>query len=106
LIIHASGNGRLVRLLAALRSQVSIFQILDAEYPTRLELAMDGHVLIIQALIDGKPDLAASLLADHIAIARDGVLSDMFDKSNVMTTQETLNAARERHSPLGADSHE
>jgi DNA-binding GntR family transcriptional regulator len=83
LVIHASENGRLIRLLAALRSQVCIFQIRDAEYPNRLEMALDGHLLIIQALIDLNTDLAASLLAEHIHIAKLGVLSDMFAGSKL-----------------------
>jgi DNA-binding GntR family transcriptional regulator len=78
LIIHASGNRRLIGLLATLRSQVSIFQIRDASYPRRNEIALDGHARILRALLDGQTELAAQHLADHIASSKSGVLADMF----------------------------
>lgn len=77
-LIHASGNGRLIRLLAALRSQVSFFQIRDTGYPHRMEVALDGHERVLLALLDGRTEDAAQLLADHIAAAKAGVLADMF----------------------------
>jgi DNA-binding GntR family transcriptional regulator len=78
LIIHASGNRRLIRMLAELRSQVSLFQIRDAGYPRRNEIALDGHERVLFALLAGKTDQAAHFLADHIATSKAGVLADMF----------------------------
>ena len=83
LLIHTSGNGRLIRMLAGLRSQVSFFQIRDAGYPHRLEMAMDGHERILLALLDGRPEDAADLLVAHIAEAKAAVLADMFDGKEV-----------------------
>jgi DNA-binding GntR family transcriptional regulator len=91
LIIYASGNGRLIRILAALRSQVSLFQIRDtAGYPRRLELSLDGHERVLLALLAGETEQAAQLLADHIATAKSGVLIDMFDEKEVMPAIEPL----------------
>jgi DNA-binding GntR family transcriptional regulator len=85
LLIHASGNGRLIRLLARLRSQVSVFQIRDAGYPHRLEMALDAHERVLVALLDGREEDAASLLDAHIVEAKEAVLSDMFDGEEVST---------------------
>ena len=79
LLIHASGNGRLIRLLAALRSQVSLFQIRDTGYPRRMELALDGHERVLLALLAGRSEAAADLLAAHLAVAKSAVLADMYD---------------------------
>lgn len=78
LMINTSENGRLIRILATLRAQVSIFQIRDTSFPERLVAALDGHERILQALLNGNQDLAASLLCVHIAESRDGVLADLF----------------------------
>jgi DNA-binding GntR family transcriptional regulator len=79
LLIRASRNGRLIRLLAALRSQVGLFQIRDSGYSRRLETTLDDHERVLLALIAGRTDDAAGHLADHIASSRDGVLTDLFD---------------------------
>jgi DNA-binding GntR family transcriptional regulator len=76
--IHASRNGRLIRMLATLRSQVSLFQIRDTGYPRRMERALDDHERILQALIAGQTEAAAEHLANHIDNSRDGVLTDIF----------------------------
>jgi DNA-binding GntR family transcriptional regulator len=89
LIIHASGNGRLIRILASLRSQVSLFQIRDTSYPHRLERSLDGHEYVLRALLAGETERAAQLLADHIATAKAGVLADMFDEKEVMPAIKT-----------------
>jgi DNA-binding GntR family transcriptional regulator len=78
LLIHASRNGRLIRILAALRSQVSFFQIRDTGYPYRMEAALSGHERVLLALLDGRIEVAAHLLADHIVESKSGVLADMF----------------------------
>jgi DNA-binding GntR family transcriptional regulator len=78
LIIHASGNGRLIRLLASLRSQVSLFQIRDTGYAHRLAIALDGHERVLRALLEGDTIEAARRLDDHITMSRDGVLEDFF----------------------------
>jgi DNA-binding GntR family transcriptional regulator len=78
LIIHASGNRRLIRMLAELRSQISLFQIRDAAYPHRNEIALEGHERILLALLEGRTEDATRLLADHIATSKAGVLADMF----------------------------
>ena len=91
LIIHASRNGRLIRILAALRSQVSLFQIRDtAGYPNRLERSLDGHEHVLRALIAGETERAADLMAAHIATAKAGVLADMFDEKEVVPGIEPL----------------
>jgi DNA-binding GntR family transcriptional regulator len=82
LIIHSSGNGRLIRLLASLRSQVSLFQIRDTGYPHRLAIALDGHERVLRALLDGDVSEAARHLAGHITQSRDGVLEDFFDPAD------------------------
>jgi DNA-binding GntR family transcriptional regulator len=83
LLIHASGNGRLIRLLAGLRSQVSIFQIRDAGYPGRLEMALDAHERVLVALLGGRTEEAARLMVEHIEEAKAAVLADMFDGKEV-----------------------
>lgn len=77
--IRASRNGRLLRMLAALRSQVSLFQIRDTGYPWRMETALNDHERILHALIQDQTDQAADALADHIDSSKDGVLADIFD---------------------------
>jgi DNA-binding GntR family transcriptional regulator len=77
--IHASGNGRLMRLLAGLRSQVSVFQIRDTAFPWRMERALDGHERVLAALLASHPDQAADLLAAHIASSKENVLADLYD---------------------------
>jgi DNA-binding GntR family transcriptional regulator len=91
LIIHASANGRLIRILAALRSQVGLFQIRDAAgYPNRLELSLDGHERVLLALLAGETERAALLLAEHIHASKVGVLADMFDEKEVTPGIELL----------------
>jgi DNA-binding GntR family transcriptional regulator len=79
-LIQASGNGRLIRTLATLRSQVSIFQIRDTEFPGRMERALDEHEAILNALLAGRYEDAADLLAAHIVAAKERVLADMFGR--------------------------
>jgi len=77
-IIHASGNQRLIGFLAALRSQISVFQIRDAGYPLRNEIALEGHEGVLLALFDGRTEQAAERMAAHVAASKAGVLADMF----------------------------
>lgn len=88
--IHASRNGRLIRMLAALRSQVSLFQIRDTGYPWRMEIALNDHERILLALIQGNADEAAAALADHVNTSRDGVLADMFNTERVVAGREEV----------------
>jgi DNA-binding GntR family transcriptional regulator len=83
LLIRASGNGRLIRMLAALRSQVSFFQIRDASYPDRIEMSLEGHEKVLNALLAHRSDEAASLVAAHIAMAKANVVADMFEVQDV-----------------------
>ncbi|MBV9282155.1 MAG: GntR family transcriptional regulator [Chloroflexi bacterium] len=78
LLIQASGNGRLIRILGALRSQQSLFQYWDTSYPQRNEAATDEHERILLALIAGHTEEAAESMAQHITNARDRVLADLF----------------------------
>jgi DNA-binding GntR family transcriptional regulator len=78
LLIHNSGNGRLIRFLAALRSQLTLFQVRDTWYPRRIEIALDDHERFLRALLNQDTELAAQLLAEHIQHAKQGVLTDMF----------------------------
>jgi DNA-binding GntR family transcriptional regulator len=84
-IILGSRNGRLIRMLAALRSQISHFQVRDTGYPNRLKMALNGHELVLRALLEGKTEEAAQHLADHIATAKAAVLHDMFATEEVMS---------------------
>ncbi len=83
-IIRGSRNGRLIRMLAALRSQISHFQVRDTGFPNRLKMALDGHELVLRALIEGETEAAAYHLANHIDTAKAAVLHDMFGPEEVM----------------------
>jgi DNA-binding GntR family transcriptional regulator len=78
MLIHASGNDRLVRILAALRSQQALFQYWDTSYPHRNEEAVEEHERILLSLAVGAIDDAATSLAEHIANAKNRVLADLF----------------------------
>lgn len=82
LIIRASGNGRLVRMLATLRGQVSVYQIRDTGFPQRMEAAIDGHERVLRALIAGEFGEAADQLGEHILQAKRWVLTDMFNEQD------------------------
>ena len=78
LITRASGNGRLMHSLSLLRSQICMFQMQDTLYPERMEIALDDHERVLQALLKGNIDEAADCLAAHIRNAKEGVLTDIF----------------------------
>lgn len=82
LLIHTSENRRLVRILAALRSQQTLFQYWDTSYPRRNEEAAEEHEQILLALADGNTEEAATRLAEHIANAKGRVLADLFGVSD------------------------
>ncbi|WP_052890351.1 GntR family transcriptional regulator [Thermogemmatispora carboxidivorans] len=78
LITRASRNGRLIHCLSELRSQLCMFQMRDSFYPRRIEIALNDHEQILRALLAGKLDEAAALLAAHIRHSKEGVLADIF----------------------------
>ncbi len=78
LLILNSHNSRLIRALATLRSQHSMFQVQDSSYPLRVELAARDHELVLSALINGDVNLAATLMAEHIERSGEAVLADLF----------------------------
>lgn len=78
LLIHASGNGRLIRMLGALRSQQTLFQYWDTSYPQRNEAASYEHERIVRALRARDAEAASRAMAEHIVKARDRVLTDLF----------------------------
>ncbi|HEX7733264.1 MAG TPA: GntR family transcriptional regulator [Ktedonobacteraceae bacterium] len=78
LITRASNNGRLIHSLSLLRSQLSMFQMQDTYYPQRMEIALNDHERILQALLDGNVEEAERELAEHIQRAMGGVLADIF----------------------------
>ncbi|MDB5059404.1 MAG: transcriptional regulator, GntR family [Chloroflexi bacterium] len=78
LLILGSANSRLIRALATIRSQHSMFQIRDSLFPSRVEAAAQDHQDILRALIAGSVDEAADLLAKHIERSATGVLEDLF----------------------------
>jgi DNA-binding GntR family transcriptional regulator len=78
LLILNSLNSRLIRALATLRSQHSMFQVRDSTYPLRVELAARDHEMILTALIDGDVEQAAKLMAEHIDRSGAAVLADQF----------------------------
>ncbi len=80
LITRASHNGRLIHSLSLLRSQLSMFQMQDTSYPQRMEIALNEHERILQALLAGKVDEAATCLGEHIQHAMNSVLADIFSE--------------------------
>src|SRR5215471_4146176 len=82
LITRASGNGRLIHSLSMLRSQLCMFQMQDTFYPRRMEIALNDHEQVLQALLAGNVDQAADCLATHIRHAKEGVLADIFAEGN------------------------
>jgi DNA-binding GntR family transcriptional regulator len=82
LLIRASGNGRLIRILAALRSQQALFQYWDTSFPQRNEAASAEHEQILLALRARDTERAANAMAQHIHKARDRVLLDLFSVSD------------------------
>ncbi len=78
IITRASGNGRLIHNLSLLRSQICMFQLQDTLYPQRMEIALNDHEQVLQALLSGNIDKAADCLARHIQHAKEGVLADIF----------------------------
>jgi DNA-binding GntR family transcriptional regulator len=78
LLIQTSGNGRLIRILAGLRSQQTLFQYWDTSYPERNEAAADEHEIILLALAAGDTAKAEASLEQHILNARIRVLMDLF----------------------------
>jgi DNA-binding GntR family transcriptional regulator len=81
LLILASGNGRLIRILGALRSQQALFQYWDTSYPDRNEAASHEHERIVQALMIGDTAAGVHAMEEHIINARDRVLTDLFHAS-------------------------
>jgi DNA-binding GntR family transcriptional regulator len=78
LLIQTSGNGRLIRILAGLRSQQTLFQYWDTSYPERNEAAADEHEIILISLVRGDTAQAETSLEQHIVNARSRVLLDLF----------------------------
>lgn len=87
LLIHSSGNGRLIRFLATLRSQHGLFQVRDTSYADSMAVALDEHERVLLALIAGQIDRAADLLLAHISHAKQRVLADLF---GVVSSQEAV----------------
>jgi DNA-binding GntR family transcriptional regulator len=78
LLIRAADNGRLLRALAALRTQQALFQYQDISFPAANVAAGEEHEAILLALIAGDTDRAAECMAEHITRARNRVLADLF----------------------------
>ena len=78
LLIEASGNARLIRFLATLRSQHGLFQVRDTSYAPSMAVALDEHERVLRALIAGRIDEAAELMVAHIRHAKERVLADLF----------------------------
>lgn len=77
-LIKTSGNHRLIRILAGLRSQQILYQYWDTSYPERNEAAADEHEAILLALAAGDTTKAEASLGQHILNARIRVLADLF----------------------------
>jgi DNA-binding GntR family transcriptional regulator len=77
--IRASGNTRLIHYLSTLRSQFSVFQVKDTRNPKRMEPALRDHEKILLALLEGRIEHAADLLAAHIVHSKEFVLTDLFE---------------------------
>jgi DNA-binding GntR family transcriptional regulator len=99
LLIQASGNGRLIRILAGLRSQQTLFQYWDTSYPERNEAAADEHEVILLALTRGDTVKAEAALEQHILNARTRVLTDLFG-----TNGKSHDPADEQNRPRRSES--
>jgi DNA-binding GntR family transcriptional regulator len=94
LLIHASRNGRLVRLLGALRSQQTLFQYWDTSYPQRNEAASYEHERIVRALMVRDAMAASGAMEEHIVNARNRVLTDLFQVPPPEPEPESMAAGR------------
>lgn len=88
LLITSSGSGRLIRMLAALRSQQTLFQYWDTSYPERSEAAADEHEDVLLALAAGDSAKAEASLEQHIVNSRTRVLQDLFGLDGASCTQD------------------
>jgi DNA-binding GntR family transcriptional regulator len=77
-LIQASGNRRLIRTLAGLRSQQTLFQYWDTLYPGANEMASTEHEAILLALTEHDTSKAARAMTTHITNSRNRVLRDIF----------------------------
>jgi DNA-binding GntR family transcriptional regulator len=96
LIIQTSGNGRLIRALAALRSQQTLFQYWDASYPRRNEAAGYEHERILLALATGDIVQATEQMAQHIHNAKARVLSDLFGLTDALPQRGDVEEDRDQ----------
>jgi len=78
MIIRASGNSRLIQILATIRSQHGLFQFRDSFYPGRILRALEDHERILLCLLEGDFGRAEEQLAQHIRNSMEGILVDLF----------------------------
>jgi len=76
LLIENSGNRRLVAILSGLWGQIAVFQKAGLMISGWIEFALEEHRVILNHLIEGNVDAAASALEHHILSIRDRVLAD------------------------------
>lgn len=99
LIIRSAGNGRLLRMLASLRSQQALFQYWDISFPQANKTAGEEHERILLALIAGNKDHAAAHLAQHITNAKNRVLTDLFGVDGPTRSGDIEHSSDGRSSP-------
>jgi len=66
LVAGNSGNRRLAEAVAAQRAQMSLFMVGGTRVPGGISKAIDEHLLIIEALLDGDVDRAATGMEQHV----------------------------------------
>ena len=76
LLIENTSNRRLISMLSGLWAQIAVFQKAGLRITGWIELALDEHRAILNHLIEGDANAAASALEHHILSIRDRVLAD------------------------------
>ncbi len=76
LLTEHSGNRRLISMLSGLWAQIAVFQKAGLRITGWTELALAEHRAILNHLIEGNANAAASALEHHILSIRDRVLAD------------------------------
>ncbi|MGV8885381.1 MAG: GntR family transcriptional regulator [Microbacteriaceae bacterium] len=76
-IDNAVGNAYLVAALNSVRTHVARIRRLSHDNPARLADAAREHLLIVEAIVDGDPRLAASATSVHLAHSLRFILSTM-----------------------------
>lgn len=74
LIIKASGNDRLIRLMWNLKNQIRVSKLESLSVPGRAEKSLKEHENIISAVFEGDKEKAERLLREHSDKAKENLL--------------------------------